>query len=156
MKRAARPPRKPIKRTMCTAVMLGVFLLAAFVWPTVMTGPLNKHGTNAMFIVWDGYADLMVYGLHGEVPRTTGQRTLRLQPAPRTGYRLPNFWFEHSRPEGTLRIQVPLFIPLSILLGWTTAGWVGFARRRDGPNCPACGYDLAGLTACPECGHGSP
>ncbi|MEZ6241931.1 MAG: hypothetical protein R3B57_02710 [Phycisphaerales bacterium] len=30
---------------------------------------------------------------------------------------------------------------------------VRWRRRRRG-RCPACGYDLAGLDACPECGGG--
>jgi hypothetical protein len=110
------PRRKPILCTALTLVAALVTILSAFVWSTAMTGRLNARGTNALVVIWHGYADIMVHGLHGEYPRTSGNRTIRLSPALIKGYKLPSFWYQHDRPNGSLRIQIPLIIPLAVLL----------------------------------------
>lgn len=147
--------RKPVFRTALTLVAALVTILSAFVWPTAMTGPLNARGTNAIIVVWHGYADVMVQGLHGEYPRTRGSQTIRVGPALTKGYKLPAFWYQHDRPNGSLRVQIPLVLPLAALVVWTAWGWVRFHRRRDGHACHACGYPRLGLDshACPECGQ---
>lgn len=145
---------KPIKRTLLTTAFALATLLAAFVWPTAMTRPLNARGANALVVVWYGYADLMADGLHGEYPRAGGDRSLRLSPALVKGYQLPKLWYRHDRPNGSLRVQIPLFIPLAALLAWTACGWNNHRRRRAGQECQTCGYPLLGLNppTCPECG----
>jgi hypothetical protein len=149
------PRRKPILCTALTLVAALVTILSAFVWSTAMTGRLNARGTNALVVIWHGYADIMVHGLHGEYPRTSGNRTIRLSPALIKGYKLPSFWYQHDRPNGSLRIQIPLIIPLAVLLAWTAWGWFSFHRRRSRHQCHACGYPRLGLHSptCPECGH---
>lgn len=149
------PRRKPVLRTVLTLAATLVTILSAFVWATAMTGPLNARGTNALIVVWHGYADIMVDGLHGEYPRSSGNRTIRLSPALTKGYKLPAFWYQHDRPNGSLRIQIPLVIPLAILIAWTGWGWARFHRRRNRHECHACGYPRLGLDspACPECGR---
>ncbi len=146
---------KPIKRTLLTVSLALATFLTAFVWPTAMTGPLNARGTNTIVVVWNGSIDIMVHGLHGEHPRAAGDRTVRLSPALIKGYKLPAFWYQHDRPNGSLRIQIPFFIPLSALLAWTAWGWINHRRRRAGQGCPTCGYPLLGLNppTCPECGR---
>lgn len=147
--------RKPILRTALTLVFAIATILSAFIWPTAMTGPLNARGTNALIVVWNGYADIMVDGLHGAPPRSTGDRAFRINPAARKGYKLPTFWYQHDRPNGSLRIQIPLFIPLAALLAWTAWSWLRFHRRGSRHQCHACGYPRLGLHSptCPECGH---
>lgn len=147
--------RKPILRITLTLAATLVTILSAFIWPTAMTGPLNARGTNALVVVWHGYTDIMIQGLHGEYPQTSGNRTIRLSPALIKGYKLPAFWYEHDRPNGSLRIQIPLFLPLAALLAWTAWGWLRFHRRHGRHQCQSCGYPRLGLHSptCPECGH---
>jgi hypothetical protein len=125
------PRRKPILCTALTLVAALVTILSAFVWSTAMTGDLNTRGTNVIVTIWHGNIRLMAEGLHGEYPQTRGFRTIRLSPAPLKGYKLPDFWYQHDRPNGSLRIQTPLFIPLAVLLAWTAWGWIRFHRRRS-------------------------
>jgi hypothetical protein len=58
-------------------------------------------------------------------------------------------WPEISRPAGATYLVIPLWMPLLLFahIAWR-------CRRRIIPPgcCTACGYDLAGLKACPECG----
>lgn len=149
------PRRKPFLRTALTLAAALVTILSAFGWSTAMTGPLNARGTNAIVTIWHGNIRIMAEGLHGEYPQTRGNRTIRLSHALIKGYKLPAFWYEHDRPNGSLRIQIPLFIPLAVLLAWTAWGWLRFHRRRTRHQCHACGYPRLGLHSptCPECGH---
>jgi len=55
-------------------------------------------------------------------------------------------------------VDVPMWIPLGVLLGATSGAWWldAAARRRARVGlCAACGYERAGLApgaVCPECG----
>jgi hypothetical protein len=71
----------------------------------------------------------------------------------------PRFWWLYfGGPGDTLRVGIPLWLPLAPTLLATAAAWRldALARRRACAGlCPKCGYDRAGLAAsavCPECG----
>ena len=42
--------------------------------------------------------------------------------------------------------------PLLVFLLWSAPGFVRRQRRRRGGQCVVCGYELKGMTKCPECG----
>lgn len=60
------------------------------------------------------------------------------------------WWFEIAKPSGATYLAVPLWAPLVvfIVIAWRH-------RRRIIPpgHCASCGYELAGLKTCPECGR---
>ncbi len=43
-----------------------------------------------------------------------------------------------------------------LLLPWGLLGWSRALHRRRRGLCPTCGYDLAGVDRCPECGEAAP
>lgn len=53
-------------------------------------------------------------------------------------------------------VNIPLWIPLLAIGGWTTRAWISHHRNtpRFKTGCPGCGYNRDGLlaTKCPECG----
>lgn len=146
--------RRPLKRTTLAATMCLATIASAFWWPMVATGPLTGRGLNATLIVWSGYADLMVHGLNGRHAQSMTSRTVRVVPAARKGYRLPAYWFERDRAAGSLRIQVPLFIPTGACVAWAGWGWIRARSRARRDECGSCGYSMTGIgtPVCPECG----
>ncbi|HLP84212.1 MAG TPA: hypothetical protein VK157_07675 [Phycisphaerales bacterium] len=69
-----------------------------------------------------------------------------------------HWWFQWGHWLGKQYVSMPLWIPLLIVSGVTSAAWRADARARRLARvnaCPACGYDRLGLDVgkvCPECG----
>lgn len=152
------PRRKPILRTALTLVAALTTILSAFVGFHSNTGPLNHRATHVIVNIRNGLIDTDAGGLHGQTTRFGGFRRVRLDLIDQAGFKLPSLWFQYVRPNGSLRIQIPLFIPLTVLLAWTARGWLRFHRRRSRHHCHACGYPRLGLHSptCPECGRAAP
>lgn len=149
------PRRKPILRTALTLVAALTTILSAFVGFHSNTGPLNHRATHVTVNIRNSLIYIEAAGLHGQTTRFGGFRRVRLDLIDQEGFKLPSLWFQYVRPSGWLSIQMPLVIPLAVLLAWTAWGWFRFHRRRTRHQCHACGYPRLGLhsSTCPECGH---
>lgn len=64
-----------------------------------------------------------------------------LRFAPEWGVSSPGVW----------RVNIPLWVPLAGALAIAAWGWRG--RRKRPGTCERCGYELGGLSRCPECGE---
>lgn len=60
------------------------------------------------------------------------------------------WWFEIARSTGATYLVVPLWVPLIVFIG---VAWRYRKRIIPPGHCVSCGYELAGLSLCPECGH---
>lgn len=66
------------------------------------------------------------------------------------------WWFGRGRLTTITWVEIPLYIPLGILLLLTALSWYKAIQHRVLPgHCQKCGYDLTGNTSgrCPECGE---
>ncbi len=110
-------------------------------WPTLAIE--TRH--------WDAYLDTAL-GIRDEDPRYelsvfstgvrvgSGPRRAPLRPV------WPGFLIN------TLLYAGAAWLLLALPEGWRIARGRSVWQRRRRGLCPACGYDLSGLTACPECG----
>lgn len=118
-------------------------------------------------VVWVGSAWWAVFYLHANsmqfVAAGGGRLTVSWDPAPRFNPAVGSWSVERwTEPfvwwgvwASTKAFAIPLWNPLPFTLGAAFYLWRRDRRARLPGHCPACGYDLAGLSPggpCPECG----
>jgi hypothetical protein len=147
-------PKRAMILATCTAAftVLGTGALVASLWWTTWYQWPMRRGSAGIGISSGGLR--VGWGNWPTSYVGTGFHCVRLETEWKDWRWLPLL---ETKPVATAQrwclAALPLWIPLAVSTACTIL-FMRAARRRARGHCPACGYDLAGLPACPECGHG--
>lgn len=146
------PRVRPVRRSLTTARRSRVFLptiLASVLTLTLMIGSMWLTVGRVQQFGSRQYAVIVEAGRVGIAITTRDANAPTRWIAVSYGF-LFEPWFEIERSPRVGFVSVPLWAPL-LALG--ALAWRSRPRRVHPGCCQHCGYELRGVTLCPECGR---